>query len=67
MALRLHDAPHLPELRRRNDIYLDMTRDELLHRLGVLEGIFYGTTGELAPLDGIPGGEEAEFLEDGAA
>ncbi|KIP99277.1 hypothetical protein RU07_21840 [Agrobacterium tumefaciens] len=67
MALHLQDAPHLPELRRRNDIILDMTRDELLYRLGVLEGSFLCMTGELAPSDGMPGGEEADFLADGAA
>lgn len=57
---------HLPEFRRRNGIYETLTREQLAHRMAFLEGFILGTTGEPAPLNGLPGEEEADFLEDGA-
>ena len=60
------ERKHFPELTRRSGIYGTMTREQLAHRLEVLEGFILGTTGEPAPLIGVPGEEEADFLEDGA-
>lgn len=57
---------HFPELTRRSGIYETLTREQLAHRLDVLEAFILGTTGEPAPLIGVPGEEEADFLEDGA-
>lgn len=57
---------HFPELRRRSNIYDTMPREQLVHRLEILEGFILGMTGEPAPLIGVPG-EEADFLEDGGS
>jgi hypothetical protein len=59
------DRQHFPELRRRSNIYDTMPRELLVHRLEILEGVILGMTGEPAPWVGLPGEEEADFLEDG--
>jgi hypothetical protein len=56
---------HFPELMRRSNVYDTMPRELLVHRLDILEGFILGQTGEPAPLVGMPGEEEADFLEDG--
>lgn len=63
--MNTEDRQHFPELMRRSNIYDTMPRELLVHRVGILEGVILGMTGEPAPLIGMPGEEEADFLEDG--
>lgn len=59
------DQKHLHELMRRSSIYDTMPHELLVQRLDILEGIFLGTVGHPASPVGIPGEEEADFLEGG--
>lgn len=61
--MEIEDRQHFPELMRRSNIYDTMPREQLVHRLDILEGFILGQTGEPAPLIGVPE-EEADFLED---
>lgn len=63
--MEIGDRQHFPELMRRSNVYDAMPRELLVHRLDILEGVILGMTGEPAPLVGMPGEEEADFLEDG--
>ncbi|MFC3165307.1 hypothetical protein [Ciceribacter thiooxidans] len=63
--MNMEERRHFPELHRRSDIYGTLTCEQLVHRLDVLESFILGTIGEPSPLIGLPGEEEADFLEDG--
>lgn len=62
----LMHSPHYTELKRRIELYRSMDHEQLLDRLEVLEGFVLGTLDEPAPLIGMPGENEAHWLEDGA-